>query len=105
MSAVRRAALMTSDRGKAAGFALSAAGIKVTTQAKEVGESETQVAAVYHGADVGVVLNPDYVGDFLRAAGAESVEFQASGPRAAVVMRSAGDEYTYLVMPLNAPEE
>jgi DNA polymerase III subunit beta len=99
-SAMRRATLMTSDKGKAVKLAFAKNRLRLETRAAEIGESEIEMAIDYGGEPVDIVFNPDFFLDFLRVVEDATLEFELKDRNTAVVLRAAGGDYTYLVMPL-----
>jgi DNA polymerase-3 subunit beta len=99
-SAVRRAALMTSDKGRAVKFVFSRGRLRLETRAAEIGESEIELPVDYDGETVDLIFNPDYFLDVLRVVGTKKVDFEIREHGAAAVMRTPARDFTYLVMPL-----
>lgn len=99
-SAMRRAALMTSDKGKAVKLLFSKGKLRVETRAADVGEAQIDMAVEYDGEALDIVFNPDYFIDFLRVVGDATLEMRMKDRHTAAVLRAGGDDYTYLVMPL-----
>ena len=99
-SAMRRAALMTSDKGKAVKLSFSKNRLRLETRAAEIGESEIDLEIAYTAEPLEMVFNPDYFIDFLRVVEDASLEIDLKDRNTAAVLRAAGGDYTYLVMPL-----
>ncbi len=99
-SAMRRAALMTSDKGRAVKLAFGKNRLRLETRAAEIGESEIDLAIDYAGEPLDMVFNPDYFLDFLRVVEDDTLVFELKDRNTAAVLRAAGGDYTYLVMPL-----
>ena len=98
-AAVRKASLMTTDKARAVKFSVSKGKIVISTRAQDVGEARVEVAVEYKGDDLDVVFNPDYVADYLKVVGEESIELQLKDKTAAGVFK-AGKDYVYVLMPL-----
>jgi DNA polymerase-3 subunit beta len=99
-SAMRRAALMTSDKGRAVKFKFSPGKLLLETRAADIGESEIELAVEYAGAPLDLVFNPDYFLDALRVVEAEKLLFEVRDRAAATVVRTPSEDFTYFVMPL-----
>jgi DNA polymerase-3 subunit beta len=99
-SAMRRAALMTSDKGRAVKLAFGKNRLRIETRAAEIGESEIDLGIDYAGEPLDMVFNPDYFLDFLRVVEDETLTFEMKDRNTAAVVHAAGGDYTYLVMPL-----
>ena len=99
-SALRRAALMTSDRGKVVKLAFGKNRLRLETRAQEIGESQIDVDVEYDGEEMEIVFNPDFFLDFLRVANEEKLEIRLKDRNTAAILRAGGEDYTYLVMPL-----
>ena len=70
----------------------------------ETGESEESVSSEYHGPDIEIGFNAQYLLDFLRAISQDQVAFELKDQKSAGEMRPAGDviadQYRYVVMPM-----
>jgi DNA polymerase-3 subunit beta len=99
-SGMRRASLMTSDKGKAVKLVLGKNRLKLETRAQEIGESEIEIPVKYAGEAMDIIFNPDFFLDFLRVVEGETLELRLKDRNTAAVLKPAGDDYTYLVMPL-----
>lgn len=98
-SAVRRAALMTSDKARAVKFRLTNGGLALSSRAQEIGESKIELSAAYEGEPFEIVFNPEFLIDFLRVVAEDQVIMEFKDRTTAGVIR-AGKDYLYLVMPL-----
>ncbi|HXG63289.1 MAG TPA: DNA polymerase III subunit beta [Planctomycetota bacterium] len=99
LSAVRKSALMTTDKARAVKFALSKGRLTLFTRAQDVGEARVEIPAEYKDDDVEIVFNPDYVADYLKVVTDETVELHLKDRSSAGVFR-AGKDYVYVLMPL-----
>jgi DNA polymerase-3 subunit beta len=98
-SAVRRAALMTSAGSRAVKFTVAPGRMTLLARTPDVGEATVGLPVGYEGEEFDVVLNPDYIEDYLRAVPGGRVEARFKD-RASACVLSAGDDYVYVVMPL-----
>jgi DNA polymerase III sliding clamp (beta) subunit (PCNA family) len=61
LSAVRRAALLTTEESKGVRLAFSKAGLKLTSRSPEAGEAEVNFPCKYEGADIEIGFNPQFL--------------------------------------------
>lgn len=98
-AAVRKAALMTTDKTRAVKFNIGKGRIVLFTRSQDVGEAKVEVPIDYKGEELEIVFNPDYVADYLKVITDETVELHLKDKTAAGVFR-AGKDYVYVLMPL-----
>jgi DNA polymerase-3 subunit beta len=99
LSAVRKSALMTTDKTRAVKFSVGKNRIVLFTRTQDVGEAKVEVPAEYKGEEIEVVFNPDYVADYLKGLADETVELHLKDKASAGVFK-AGKDYVYVLMPL-----
>lgn len=100
-SAVRRAALLANEESRGVRMAFGAEGLKITSQAPEMGEAEIDVELCeYSGDPVEVGFNPQFITDALRVADAETITLELKGPNKPGTLR-AGTKFLCVVMPVN----
>ncbi|KPJ62780.1 MAG: hypothetical protein AMS15_02775 [Planctomycetes bacterium DG_23] len=99
LSAVRQAALLTTEEAKAVRLSLSPAKLTVSSKTPESGEAQVNLEVKYSGKPLEIGFNPDFLVDVLRAVEEEEIELEASEPTRPAVIR-AGKDYLYVVMPL-----
>lgn len=98
-AAVRKASLMTADKTRAVKFTFAKGRLTLFTRAADVGEVKVELPIDYKGEEVEIIFNPDYVADYLKVVGDETVELHLKDKTAAGVFR-AGKDYVYVLMPL-----
>jgi DNA polymerase-3 subunit beta len=98
-AAVRKVALMTTDKTRAVKFNVGKGRLVLFTRTQDVGEAKVEVPAEYKGDELEVVFNPDYVADYLKVVADETVELNLKDKTSAGVFR-AGKDYVYVLMPL-----
>ena len=102
-SAVKRAALLTTEESRGVRLAFSASGkhLKLTSRAPEMGEAEIEVDLdAYEGDDIEVGFNPAFITDALKVIPSDEVVFELkSGNKPGLI--KAGAEFLYVVMPVN----
>lgn len=97
--AVRKAALMTSEKARAVKLSFSKGKLTLLTRTQDIGEAKIEAGIDYAGDDLDVVFNPDFLIDFAKVAGEGSVEFSIKDSSSAGAFR-IGKDYAYVVMPL-----
>ncbi len=102
LSAVRQAALMTTDEARAIKLAFSSGKLTVSSRAPEAGEAQVELTVEYAGEDVEMSFNPQFLADVLRVVEEESVEFAFKESTTPTLIK-VGSDYRYLVMPLAIP--
>jgi len=99
-SAVRRAALLTSDESSAVFLGVKENKIEVSAQAPETGEAKVELAIDYKGPEVEIGFNPEFLTEFLRVLEEESVRIELRDSTGAGLFR-AGKDFLYVVMPVS----
>ena len=102
-NAIRRVALLSSDRSRAVKFKFAEGTIDITSSSPEVGEATETLAVEYAGDPLDVCFNAQYVLDFLNVVETESVRLEFKDEMSQAVMRPVGDDgfdYTYVIMPM-----
>ncbi len=99
-SAVRQAAIVTSDESRGIDFTFGGGSLLLAGQAAEVGESRVEMPIAYGGDPITIKLDPRYLVDFLKTLDAEkSFTFDLVDSDAAAVAK-VDDGYGYVLMPL-----
>jgi DNA polymerase-3 subunit beta len=99
-SAVRQAAIVTSDESRGVDFDLGGGTAVLAGHAAEVGQSRVELPIGYDGDTIAITLDPRFVTDFLKVLDPDkpfTLELQ-DGESAAVC--STDDGYGYVIMPL-----
>lgn len=102
--AVRKAAVLTNEESRGVRMAFSGSGKSLTlsSRAPEMGEAEITVdLASYDGDDIEISFNPAFITDVLRVVEDQEVIVELKDPKKPGLIRSAGADYTYVVMPVN----
>jgi DNA polymerase-3 subunit beta len=99
-SAVRQAAIVTSEESKGVDFNFEKGTLTLSGRAAEVGQSHIELPISYDGPALGVTLDPRFVSDFLRVLDPGKLfTFEIKDAESAVVC-STDDGYGYVIMPL-----
>jgi DNA polymerase-3 subunit beta len=104
--AVRQASVLTNEESRGVRFAFSAKAkrLKISSRAPEVGESEIEMPLIEMvGDDLEISFNPQFLTEALKAVdeGELKIELKASNKPATI---RAGDDFLYVVMPVNLPQ-
>ena len=102
-SAIKRVALLSSERSRAVKFQIDAGKVEITSNSPEVGEASEVLSVEYDEAAVEICFNAQYLLDFLAVAESESVELQFKDEMSQAVLSpvsSEGCDYTYVIMPM-----
>ncbi len=98
-SAMRRAALMTTQEARATKMTFQDDKIILLSRVQDVGESKVEIPVKYHGDEFEVVFNPVLFVDALKAIKSPSLVLELKDRSSPCVLRD-GKDYIYLVMPL-----
>ena len=101
-SAIRRVALLSSERSHAVKFQIAESAAEVTSSSPELGEAKEVLSVDYGGAELQICFNAQYVLDFLAAADTDSVTLELKDEKSQAVMYPSGGKaaYTYVIMPM-----
>ncbi len=101
LSAVRRAALLTSDDSK--GVKLDFArehGLILQSRNAEAGEARVDFACKFDGQPIAIGFNPTFLADALKVVDTDEVSFEMTTPMRPGLLR-AGTSFLYVIMPVN----
>ena len=101
-SAIRRVALLSSERSHAVKFQIAESSAEVASSSPELGEAKEVLPVDYEGANLEICFNAQYVLDFLAVADTDSVTLELKDDRSQAVMYPSGEKaaYTYVIMPM-----
>jgi DNA polymerase-3 subunit beta len=100
-SAVRQAAIVTSDEHRGVDFAFGEGKVVLTAHGAEAGESHVELPVAYDGQTILVRLDPRFLIDFLRVLEPDKTfTFTLRDPESAVIC-TTDDGYAYVIMPLS----
>lgn len=106
-AAVRKASVLTNEesRGVRLAFTGKDKRLKLSSRAPEMGESEISVdLAEYTGEDIEISFNPSFIADVLRVVNDQQVIVELKAPNKPGLIRSASNDFLYVVMPVNLPQ-
>ena len=99
-SAVRRAALVTSEESSSVFLRMGSDKITVSSAAPETGEAKVELAVEYKDTEVEIGFGPEFLTDFLRVVSDETVRMEFRDGNSAGLFR-AGRDFLYVVMPVS----
>jgi DNA polymerase-3 subunit beta len=99
-AAVRQAAVMMDEETRRVVFNFSKKTLTLQAQGKESGRSKVEMPVDFDGKDVSISFNPAFVIDMLKTLPGDSTVILELVDASTVGVFKAGDDYTYLVMPL-----
>ena len=100
-SAIKRVALLSSERSRAVKLKIGAGKVEISSSSTEVGEASEVLSVEYTDAAVEICFNAQYLLDFLAVADSESValEFKDEMSQAVLSPLSTQEcDYTYVIM-------
>jgi DNA polymerase III subunit beta len=99
-SAVRQAAIVTSEESKGVDFNFEGGTLTLSGRAADVGQSHIELPIAYDGPAVGITLDPRFLSDFLRVLDpGKTFTLEVKDAESAAVC-STDDGYGYVIMPL-----
>src|SRR3954466_15810248 len=100
LSAIRRAALLTTEESKGVRLAFSKKGLKLTSRSPESGEAEINFPCKYEGTDMEIGFNPQFVTEALRVVDTDEITLELSAPNRPGLLKGGAD-FLYVIMPVN----
>ena len=102
-SAIKRVALLSSERSRAVKLQIAAGKVEISSNSPEVGEASEVLSVEYEDAETAICFNAQYLLDFLAVVGTESVALEFKDEKSQAVLSpvtSGGCDYTYVIMPM-----
>ena len=100
LSAIRRAALLTTEDTKGVKMFFSKKGLVLTSRSPEAGEATVNFACKYDGADIEIGFNPAFLTEALRVVDSDEVSLEMTAPNRPGLLRG-GANFVYVIMPVN----
>src|SRR4051812_37607873 len=100
LSAVRRAALLTTEESKGVRMAFGKKGLVLTSRSPESGEARVDFPAKFEGPDVEIGFNPTFLADALGVVDTDEVAFELTAPNRPGLLKG-GQNFLYVIMPVN----
>jgi len=99
-SAVRQAAIVTSEESRGIDFTFESGSLVLSGRTAEVGQSRVELPVAYDGAKLSITLDPRYVSDFLRVLDPDKTFTLELKDAESAAVCSTDDGYGYVIMPL-----
>jgi DNA polymerase-3 subunit beta len=99
LTAVKRVALMTSDKGNSIKLTLTKNRVEVSTTTPDVGEAVDSVPVRYDGKDIAVAFNPEFLMDPLRNVTSDEVYLEVTDELSPGVIK-CDTPFLYVLMPM-----
>ncbi|OHB86042.1 MAG: DNA polymerase III subunit beta [Planctomycetes bacterium RBG_16_64_12] len=100
-SAVRQAAIVTTDERRGVDFTFGEGKIVLAGHGAEMGESHVELPIAYEGPEITVKLDPRFMSDFLKVLELEQTFTLHLRDAESAVVCYTDDGYAYLIMPLS----
>ncbi len=99
-SAVRQAAIVTSEESRGIDFTFGKGTVVLAAQAAEAGQSRIELPISYEGDEITIMLDPKYISDFLKVIAADQTfTLEVRDAKSAAVCKT-DDGYGYVIMPM-----
>jgi DNA polymerase-3 subunit beta len=100
LSAVRRAALLTSEESRGIKMQLSKNKLVITGRAPEAGNAEVEMKVDYKGQNIEIGFNPQFIVDVLRVIKESQFDIELGDAERPGLIKS-GSDFLYVLMPIN----
>ena len=100
-AAVRQAAIVTSEERRGVDFIFGGGKVVLAGHGAELGESHVELPIAYDGAELGITLDPRYLGDFLKVLDPEQKFTVELRDAESAAVFATEDGYAYVIMPLS----
>jgi len=99
-SAVRQAAIVTSEESRGIDFTFVDGRLVLSARAADAGQARVELPIDYAGGEIGITLDPRFVSDFLRSLDPDkTITFDMKDSESAALLLT-DDGYNYVIMPL-----
>jgi len=100
LSAIRRAALLTTEESKGVRMNFTKNGLKLTSRSPEAGEAEVNFACKFEGGDIEIGFNPNFLTEALRVVDTDEIALELTAPNRPGLLKG-GANFQYVIMPVN----
>lgn len=100
LSAVRRAALLTTEESRGVKLSFNKRGLVLTSRNPEAGEATVNFPCKYEGDDVEIGFNPAFLVEALKVVDSDEVTLEMSAPNRPGLLKG-GANFLYVIMPVN----
>lgn len=100
LSAIKRAALLTTEDSKGVRMAFNKKGLVLSSRSPESGEATVNFACKFEGADVEIGFNPTFLTDALRVVDSDEITLELTAANRPGLLKG-GPNFSYVIMPVN----
>jgi DNA polymerase III subunit beta len=100
LSAIRRAALLTTEESKGVRLAFSKKGLVLSSSSPGSGEATITFPCKYEGGDLEIGFNPTFLVEALKVVDTDEISFELSAANRPGLIK-AGQNFQYVIMPVN----
>ena len=100
LSAIRRAALLTTEESKGVRLEFSKKGLVLTSRSPESGEATINFPCKFEGADIEIGFNPTFLTDALRVVDSDEISLELTAANRPGLLKG-GPNFLYVIMPVN----
>lgn len=100
LSAVRRAALLSTEESKGVRLAFTKKGLVISSSAPGAGEATINFPCKYEGSDVEIGFNPAFMTDALKVVNSDEIALELTAANRPGLLK-AGADFLYVIMPVN----
>jgi len=100
LSAIRRAALLTTEESKGVRLQFTKKGLVLTSRSPESGEATVNFPCKFEGTDVEIGFNPQFLTDALRVVDSDEISLELTAPNRPGLLKG-GANFLYVIMPVN----
>jgi DNA polymerase-3 subunit beta len=100
LSAIRRAALLTTEESKGVRMHFSKKGLVLTSRSPDAGEATVNFPCKFEGADVEIGFNPTFLTDALKVVDSDEISLELTAPNRPGLLKG-GPNFLYVIMPVN----
>jgi len=100
LSAIRRAALLTTEESKGVRMHFSKKGLVLTSRSPESGEATVNFPCKFEGADIEIGFNPSFLTDALKVVDSDEISLELTAPNRPGLLKGGGN-FLYVIMPVN----
>jgi DNA polymerase III subunit beta len=99
-AAVRQAGIVTSDERRGVNFTFGGGKVVLVAHGAEFGDSLVELPVAYDGPDIGITLDPRFLGEFLKVLDPQQNFTMELRDAESAAICTTEDGYAYVVMPL-----
>jgi len=100
LSAVRRAALLTTEESKGVRMHFSKKGLVLTSRSPDAGEATVNFPCKYEGAEIEIGFNPNFLTEALKVVDMDEISLEMTAPNRPGLLKG-GPNFLYVIMPVN----